>query len=162
MSLSTRLQRLLVAEFVSYRVVPWHGAFDTQHLAAARHTSGGTLAKAVVLRDLGGAFLMVALPADRPLDLLSVQRATGRAGLRLAQEAEFSPLFPDCELGAIPPFGSLYGMPLFVDACLRGSNDILFCGGTHRTLVQMRFEDWKSIARPMPSRQCFHPLCAAA
>jgi Ala-tRNA(Pro) deacylase len=99
---------------------------------------------------------MAVLPADRPLDLPSLQRATGRAGLRLAREGEFAPLFSDCELGAMPPFGLLYGMPLFVDPCLARSSEIFFRGGTHHMLVRMRFDDWRSVARPMAGLGCFH------
>jgi Ala-tRNA(Pro) deacylase len=153
-SLNVRLQKVLADEFVWYRIQPYHGAVDAQHVAAAAHVTGELLAKTVILRDGSGAFLMLVLPASCTLDLASVRRSTGRPALRLAHEAEFAPLFPDCAVGAMPPFGALYGLTLLADACLLDSPEILFRGGTHDTLVRVRSEDWISIAHPVVGAWC--------
>lgn len=154
MSLNDRLQQVLADEFVWYRIQPYQGAVDAQHVAAAAHVAGELLAKTVMVRDGDGAYLMLVLPASCALDLVAVRRETGRPALRLAREAEFAPLFPDCAVGAMPPFGALYGLPLLADACLLDSPEILFRGGTHDTLVRVRSEDWISIARPIVGAWC--------
>jgi Ala-tRNA(Pro) deacylase len=136
--------------------MPYHDAIDAQHVASACHVRGSEMAKAVVLRDDRGQFLMVAMPAGRRLDLSAVQRATGATGLRLATEQEFGPLFPDCELGAMPPFPDLYGVPVFVDSCLRDSPEIYFRGGSHHELIGMRFRDYAAVAHPSVGSYCFH------
>jgi Ala-tRNA(Pro) deacylase len=138
MSLNPRLQKVLSDEFVWYRI-------------QARHDAA---AKTVMLRDGDGAFLMLALPASCTLDLAAVRRSTGRPALRLAREPEFAPLFPDCAVGAMPPFGALYGLPLLADACLLDGEEILFRGGTHETLVRVRCDDWLSVARPVVGAWC--------
>jgi Ala-tRNA(Pro) deacylase len=154
MSLTPRLQKMLSDEFVWYRLQPYHDAVDAQHVAAAAHVPGDVVAKTVMLRDGDGAFLMLVLPAPCALDLAAVRRSTGRPNLRLAREAEFAPLFPDCAVGAMPPFGSLYGLPLLADACLLDGQQIAFRGGTHDTLVRVRSDDWVSVARPVVGAWC--------
>jgi Ala-tRNA(Pro) deacylase len=146
MSLSERLQELLVDECAWYRIQPWRGA---QEARTPVHSPAEVTAHTVVLRDGDGAFLMLALPAGCAPDLASIRRATGRRALRAATESEAVPLFPDCAAGAMPPFGRLYGLPLLADARLLGSRDILFRGGAKDTLVRTRLEDWLSIARPI-------------
>ncbi|MET0551494.1 MAG: YbaK/EbsC family protein [Vicinamibacteria bacterium] len=154
MSLNPRLQKVLADEFIWYRIQPYHGAVDAQHVAAAVHVPGDVVAKTVVLRDGDGAFLMLVLPASCALDLAAVRQSTGRPALRLAHEAEFAPLFPDCAVGAMPPFGALYGLPLLADACLLDGQQIAFRGGTHETLVRVRSDDWVSVARPVVGAWC--------
>lgn len=154
MSLNARLRKLLADEFVWYRTQPYHDAVDAQHVAAATHLPGDMVAKTVILRDGDDGFVMMVLPASCTLDLAAVRRTTGRPALRLAREAEFMPLFPDCVTGAMPPFGSLYGLPLLVDACLLDARQLVFRGGTHETLVRARTEDWVSVARPEIGAWC--------
>jgi Ala-tRNA(Pro) deacylase len=154
MSLNVRLQKVLADEFMWYRIQPYHDAVDAQHVAAAAHVTGDGVAKTVMLRDGDGAFLMLVLPASCSLDLAAVQQSTGRPALRLAREGEFAPLFPDCSVGAMPPFGSLYGLPLLADACLLDAPEILFRGGNHDTLVRVRSEDWVSVAQPIVGVWC--------
>lgn len=156
MAMSERLAKLLSATTLDYHVMPYHEAIDAQHVAAACHVHGRDLVKGIMLRDAGGEFLMVALPAGRRLDLAAVSRATGRTGLRLATEQEFGPLFPDCQVGAMPPFPELYGVPVFVDGCLRQSPEVYFRGGSHHELVGMRFADYAALARPTVGQWCFH------
>ena len=162
MSLNDRLQKVLSEEFMWYRIQPSHGAADAQHVAAAAHVTGDIVAKTVMLRDGDGPFLMLVLPASCTLDLAAVRQSTGRPALRLARESEFSPLFPDCAVGAMPPFGSLYGQALLADACLLDAPEILFRGGNHDTLVRVRSEDWLSVARPVMGVWCKRHVPSAA
>ena len=85
-----------------------------------------------------------------------MSRATGRTGLRLATEQEFGPLFPDCQLGAMPPFPDLCGIPVFVDGCLPHSPEVFFRDGSHHELVGMRFADYAALARPTVGQWCLH------
>lgn len=162
MPLSKRLEKTLADEFVWYRLHRYHDAVDAQHVAAATHLPGAAIAKTVVLRDGDGTLVMVALPAACTLDLSAVRKSTARPELRLATEGEFAPRFPDCSVGAMPPFGALYGMPLLADACLLDAEDVAFRGGTHETLVRTHVEDWLSVARPVVGRFCRRPSHAEA
>jgi Ala-tRNA(Pro) deacylase len=99
---------------------------------------------------------MVVIPSTRRVDLAAVTAATGRPGLRLAGERELGRLFPDCELGAMPPFGELYGLPAYVDPCFREWPAFVFQGGSHEELVAMLFADYKSLARAVIGPSCFH------
>ncbi|HET9316793.1 MAG TPA: YbaK/EbsC family protein [Vicinamibacteria bacterium] len=154
--MSERLSNLLASRRLDFHVVPYHDAIDAQHVASACHVRGREMAKVLVVRDADGQFLMVAIPAGRRLDLAAVQRATGRMGLRLATEQEFGPLFPDCQLGAMPPFPELYDVPVLVDGCLQDSPEIYFRGGSHHELVGMRFLDYANLAHPTVSAYCYH------
>jgi Ala-tRNA(Pro) deacylase len=162
MAICERLRQLLAAEFVKYQVVEHGAQFDAQRAAASAHLPGREVAKVVVLRDGGGEFLMVVVPSLARLDLGEVSRATGYRGLRLAAEPEFAPLFPDCEVGAMPPFGVLYALPTYVDGCFRDQPEFFFPGGTHHELVGMGFDDYVAIARPIVGRWCFHRKLKAA
>lgn len=162
MAICSRLSRLLSAEFAKYEVVTHRTEFGAQRVAACVHRPGRHVAKVVVLRDAFGEFLMVVIPSLARLDLAAVAGATGHVGLRLATEREFAPLFPDCEVGAMPPFGGLYGLPTYVDACLREEPDLFFSGGTHHELVGMHYADYEDMARPIRGRWCFHRQAKAA
>ena len=98
------------------------------------------MAKPVILEDDRG-YLMAVVPANRQVDLQMLQRATGRT-LRLAPEYAFGRLFRDCELGAMPPVGSAYGMPMMIDESLRGMREVYFEAGDHEELIQMDAEQF--------------------
>jgi Ala-tRNA(Pro) deacylase len=99
---------------------------------------------------------MVVLPATRHLDLQALHQMTGRAGFQLEDERELELLFPDCEVGAMPPFGSLYGMTMYVDPCLLRGGNIFFQAGNHHEVVLMRREEYEVIARPFCAGSCLH------
>jgi Ala-tRNA(Pro) deacylase len=156
MAICERLQRLFEREGAEHRVLPHAEAFTAAEVAAASHLPGREVAKVVVLSDKSGSYLMVALPAPTWLDVEAVARATGRHGLRLAPEPEFARLFPDCDAGAMPPFGELYGMPVYVDACLRRSHEIVFQAGNHREVVVMPYAEYERLAQPVVGPLCLH------
>ena len=111
--------------------------------AQASHISGDQIAKAVVLRD-GDGFLLAVLPASHHVSLELVQASLGRP-VELAAEREASDLFSDCDVGAIPPIGQLYGVEVIIDESLVGLDQICFEGGDHQSLVQVTGEDFSRL-----------------
>jgi Ala-tRNA(Pro) deacylase len=105
------------------------------------------MAKVVMVRD-GDASLMVVLPAPYHLGLERLGKAAARAGLRLATEAEFAGLFPGCEPGAMPPFGNLYGIPVWVDEALTRDDEIAFNAGNHEQTMHMKYADFARLVQP--------------
>jgi Ala-tRNA(Pro) deacylase len=143
---SPRLKHFLGLYQVPYELVEHEPAYNSQRGAEATHVPGKTWAKSVVLRGMEKTYLAV-LPADHQVDLYRFSRLVGEP-VRLATEREIADMFPDCELGAVPPFGRLYGLPVYVDVSLASSEQIAFPAGTHRDSVLMRFEDFEGLALP--------------
>lgn len=156
MSLSQRLLSLLNEELARYQVLTHDEVFTAQEVAASAHVPGREVAKVVVVRDAGGYYLMAVIPATRRLDFAALARATGRGKLELAAEKEVRQLFADCDAGAMPPFGNLYDLPLYLDACFPRAPEIFFQGGNHREVVRMAYADYERLARPMVGQLCFH------
>ncbi len=147
MPILRKLQELLDANRVEYEVVTHAQAFTAQEIAAAQHESGKEMAKVVIVRA-GDEYLMAVLPAPYRVDLGRLSEATGMRDLRLATEAEFADLFPECEPGAMPPFGTLYGMPVWVDESLTRDPRIFFNAGNHRQTVRMKYADFERLVQP--------------
>ncbi len=156
MAINDRLQRLLDETRSSYAVLPHDEAFTARGVARSVPVEGWQFAKVVVVRDAAGKDLMVVLPATRNFDLHALHRVTGCAGFQLEDERELKRLFPDCEVGAMPPFGALYGLPMYVDSCLLQSGDIFFQAGNHHEVVLMRSREYEEIARPFEGAFCLH------
>jgi Ala-tRNA(Pro) deacylase len=148
MAVLTRLEQYLEREGIPYTRTTHPLAFTAQEVAQAEHVSGRMVAKTVVL--LGdGVFLMAVLSADAVVDLQELRHAMGVTHLRLATEQEIGDLFPDCELGAMPPFGNLYGLPVYVESSLAMQPEIAFNAGTHRDVVHMKFPDFRRAVEPV-------------
>jgi Ala-tRNA(Pro) deacylase len=156
MALNDRLRRFLDAEGVAYETLPHREAFTARAVAAESHVAARQVAKVLAVREEGGGHLMVVLPAECRLDLTALKAAAGRHKLSLLDEAEMGPLFPDCEVGAMPPFGRLYGMPVYVDACFPRTGDIVFQGGNHHEVVRMAYGDYERLAQPSAGEFCLH------
>ena len=156
MSINARLQKLFDEARTGYAVLPHRDADTAQEVAKASHVRGRRLAKVVVLRDIEGTDFMVVVPADVAIDPRTLRQVTGRIGVRLEDEQELTRLFPDCEVGTMPPFGGLYHMPMFVDPCLLEDVDIFFQAGNHHEIVLMRTAEYNRIARPFHVRGCVH------
>jgi Ala-tRNA(Pro) deacylase len=153
---SGRLAKLLRQERIAYDVVVHDETHTAQHAAAAAHVAGRYLAKVVVVKGTTGEPFLLVLPAPHRLDPGAVERAVGCRELRLLDDEEIGRLFPDCGKGEIPPFGGLYGLPTYVDACLARRPWIYFSSGSHRQTFGMRWEDYQRIARPVVGGFCFH------
>jgi len=92
--------------------------------------------------------VMLVLPAPARVDISRLEQILGAQDVRLAHESEFAQVFPDCELGAMPPFGGMYHVPVYVDRSLAAAGDIVFRAGTHRDTLQMAFDDYVRLAQP--------------
>ncbi len=146
MSISTRLKNFLDENHVTYSTMPHSVAYTAQGAAATMKISGKELAKTVVLRA-GEETVLAVLPAAPHANLEKLASLLGKP-VRLASEQEFSSLFPDCELGAMPPFGSLYNLRVYVDESLAADENIVFNAGTHRDAIRMRYLDFARLAKP--------------
>lgn len=155
-AVSGRLAERLRHEGLTHDVIVHDETHTTQHAAAAAHVAGRYLAKVVVAKGAAGEPVLLVLPAPRRLETGRVERAVGCEGLRLLDDAEIARLFPDCEKGEIPPFGGLYGLTTYVDACLARQPWIYFSSGSHRQTFGMRWEDYQRIAGPVVGGFCFH------
>jgi len=145
MGVPARLIDFLNRSKVRYEVLHHPEAFTAQELAAIEHVKGRSHAKVVMVKA-EGEVLMAVLPADHRVDLEKLDKATGRK-TALATEAEFKVLFPDCAVGTMPPFGELYGVPVYLDASLTDAERIVFEAGTHSDAIRMRYADYARVAK---------------
>jgi Ala-tRNA(Pro) deacylase len=150
MPISSKLERFLDDNDVRYVVTTHSPAFTAQEIAALAHVKGRELVKSVMVK-VDGKHCLVAMTANQRLNLDRLRTALGTSDVHLEREAEFRSLFPDCELGAMPPFGNLYGVPVVIDEALQADEEIAFNGGDHSTIVKMRFADFERLVRPRAS-----------
>ncbi len=143
----TRLKELLDRNEIKYVVISHSVAYTAQGIAALTHTPGKELAKTVIVK-IDGTLAMAVVPASCQVDLALLKAAAGAGTVQLASEQEFKDRFPDCETGAMPPFGNLYGMTVFADESLSRDKEIAFNAGSHRELVRMAWNDLEKLAKP--------------
>ncbi|HEX9009804.1 MAG TPA: YbaK/EbsC family protein [Holophagaceae bacterium] len=141
------VKEFLKANGVSHIVIPHPLAFTATSVAGAAHIPGKEMAKTVVV-NLDGRPVLAVLPADRKVDLERLRRATGATTIELTNEREFTADFPGCEVGAMPPFGNLYGLEVFVDPHLAADPEIAFNAGTHTELIRMSYKDFERLVKP--------------
>jgi Ala-tRNA(Pro) deacylase len=149
------VQNYLRQQNVSFTAMPHQPTFDAQSLALAVHVPGQEVAKSVLLRS-GREYVLAVLPATHTVDLHGVRDLLGGGQVALATEAECGSHFADCELGALPPFGSEYGMRTIMDRSLLADEEIIFEGNTHREAIRMRTADFRSLEQPLVGDFC-HP-----
>ncbi len=137
----------LYARGVRFGTVDHVRAFTAERTAAAAHVRGRALAKTVIVK-LDGHLAMVVVPSTCRVDLESVRTACGARQADLATEEEFGVAFPDCDLGAMPPLGNLYGLPVYVCKGLALASNIYFNGGSHTQLVRISFDEFVELAQP--------------
>ncbi|WP_421775040.1 aminoacyl-tRNA deacylase [Gracilimonas sp.] len=130
-----------------YIVVKHSPVFTTQEVAASAHIPGKNMAKTVMVK-VDGTIMMVVLPSTHNVDFDSIKEAVGANEVELASEEEFEELFPDCELGAMPPFGNLYDLETLVAESLTEDEEIAFNAGTHKELVKMNYRDFEELVEP--------------
>jgi Ala-tRNA(Pro) deacylase len=145
------VQEFLRRGNVAYMVFQHPPAFTAQEEAAVTHVPGRDWAKAVVC-FADGEPVQAVVPADREVDLERLAIVAGAGVVRLAFETELDWLYPDCERGAMPPFGPLYRQRVFVDEALTREHDIVFNGGTHADAICMRYADFAELAKPIVGR----------
>ena len=141
------LTELLDREGIRYVTIQHSRAYTAQEVADAAHVSGRKLAKTVVTK-LDGKPALVVLPASDKVDFDRLRANTGAREVELATEQEFASLFPGCELGAMPPFGNLYGLDTYVTRSLAADEEIAFNAGTHTELIRMPYRDFERVVHP--------------
>ena len=142
-----KLMEFLDRYHTKYVSISHSPAYTAQEIAATAHIPGQELAKTVIVK-LDGEIAMAVLPASSRLDLGLLKAASGAGQVELASEAEFKNLFPDCEIGAMPPFGNLYGLPVYVAQKLTDGREIAFNAGTHSELIRMAYSDFERLVQP--------------
>lgn len=142
------LRQFLESNQVKYVTLTHSPAYTAQEAAAEAHIPGREVAKTVMVR-LDDELAMVVLPAPYKVDLDRLRKAAGASAARLAGEDDFRDRFPNCELGAMPPFGNLWGMNVFADRRLREDERIAFHAGSHSELVKLSYEDFERLVQPV-------------
>lgn len=146
-----RLEKYLADNGVPYDEETHRRAYTAQQVAAIEHVSGRQFAKVVML-VVDGRPVMAVLPATRSVHFDRVAGELQANEVRLACESEFAPLFPDCEVGAMPPFGNLYCVPVYVDEQLASVDDIVIQAATHRDTMRLRYRDFERLVQPKVTR----------
>ncbi len=142
-----RLETYLREHGVRYELTPHPEAYTAQEVAAAEHVPGRQFAK-VVMADVDGKHVMLILPAASRVDLVRLKAAMGAKTARLSREEEFASLFPDCETGAMPPFGHLYNIPVYMDQSLGTQPRIVFNACSHRETIALAVSDYVRLVAP--------------
>ena len=154
-----KLKEFLDKNNVKYVSIAHSTAYTAQEVASLAHIKGKELAKTVIVK-IDDALAMAVLPASYQVDLPLLKAAAGAKKIALATEAEFRDRFPECETGAMPPFGPLYGMRVFADESLTKDREIAFNAGSHHELIRLSFDDFMRLVQPEIAR--FAPAFAAA
>lgn len=148
-----KLKEYLDNQGIEYVAINHSLAYTAQRIAAAAHISGKDLAKTVMLK-VDGKMKMAVLPASCKINMEQLREAINAGIIEIASEKEFKDLFPECEVGAMPPFGNLYGMDVFVAEKLTEDDEIAFNAGSHRELIKLSFKDYQKLVNPKIIKFC--------
>lgn len=144
---SKKLKEFLDTNKVKYVSITHSSAYTAMEIAALAHVPGKDIAKTVMIK-INGHMAMVVLPATHMIKMDLLKKVVGNENLRLASEQEFKDKFPDCEVGAMPPFGNLYSMDVYTSSALKEDEEIVFNAGTHTELIKLSYKDFEALARP--------------
>jgi Ala-tRNA(Pro) deacylase len=144
-----RLKEYLNDENVKYVTIQHSKAYTAHEIAESAHISDKELAKTVMFK-IDGEMAMIVIPASSQVDLDRLKLAVGSGNVELAAEDEFQDEFPDCEVGAMPPFGNLYGMRVYVSQGVREDDEIAFNAGSHTELIRLAYRDFERLVQPTP------------
>ncbi|NOZ03178.1 MAG: YbaK/EbsC family protein [FCB group bacterium] len=142
-----KLLEYLDQKKVAYSIITHSPAYSAQKIAASAHVSGKELAKTTIVK-IDGKMAMAVLPASYQVDLERLKEVSGARKVELATEQEFKDQFPDCELGAMPPFGNLYGLDVYATESLAQDEEIAFNAGSHTELIKMAYKDFERLVKP--------------
>ena len=142
-----KLKEFLDSSNVKYVTISHSAAYTAQEIAASARVSGKEMAKTVMVK-IDGKIAMAVLPASYHVDMDLLKEAAGASSVELASEQEFKDMFPGCETGAMPPFGNLYDMPVFVSASLAEDDQIAFNAGSHTELIRLDYADFERLVQP--------------
>lgn len=144
---ANKVRAFLDSRGVKYVTIRHSPAVTAAEVAASAHVAGRDFAKTVIVW-IGGHLAMVVLPASRRIVIHDLRELLESPEARLATEAEFRDEFPDCELGAMPPFGNLYQLPVYVAASLAAEKEIAFNAGSHTEIIKMAYADFEALVKP--------------
>ncbi len=144
----TKIKEFLDEHNIKYTIIKHSAAYTAQEIAASAHISGKELAKTVMIK-IEGKIAMAVLPASFKISFDQLKSALNVENVRLAYEQEFSNKFPDCEVGAMPPFGNLYGMEVYVAESLADDEEIAFNACSHTELIRMNYIDFEELVKPI-------------
>jgi Ala-tRNA(Pro) deacylase len=142
-----KLKEYLDSHHIKYVTLTHSKAYTAQEVAASAHLPGAILAKVVIV-SLDGELAMAVLPANRKVVLSDLREVTGSDQVGFATEQQFEDRFPDCEIGAMPPFGHLYGMEVYLSEKLAENDEIAFNAGSHEEVIKLAFADFERLAQP--------------
>jgi Ala-tRNA(Pro) deacylase len=142
-----KLKSYLDSQNIKYVTIRHSPAYTAQEVAASAHIPGREMVKTVIVK-IGGRMAMAVLPANRKVVVQDLRDITGETDVKFASEEEFNRLFPDCETGAMPPFGNLYNMDVYVAPSLAEDEQIAFNAGTHTEVVRMAYQDFARLVKP--------------
>jgi Ala-tRNA(Pro) deacylase len=157
----SKVRKFLDSNHIKYLVISHSLAYTAQGVAALAHVSGKKLAKTVIIK-IDGILAMAVIPASQHVDLDRLKVLTGGQTVAIASEREFKDAFPDCETGAMPPFGNLYDMSVYADLSLAENEEITFSAGTHRELVRMNWQDMLRLVHPIVDALTYQHTAIAA
>ena len=140
---------------VNYEITDHKPVFTAQRMAAVEHEQGKFVAKPVIVK-VDNKFIMCVLAACYKIDLSALKKQLGAKKVRLATEDEIGKIFTDCELGAEPPFGSLYDLETIMDKALEKDDYILFQAGTHQKAIRMAMKDYINLVKPEVMQFSYH------
>ena len=144
---ANRIREFLDSQQVKYVTISHSPTYTAQEVAASAHVRGKDLAKTVMV-TLDGKMAMAVLPASRKIGFDLLRQAAGAEDVQLAGERAFSDMFPGCEVGAMPPFGNLYGMDVYVSKLLAEDEEIVFNAGSHTELIRLAYADFVRLVKP--------------
>jgi Ala-tRNA(Pro) deacylase len=142
-----KLKKYLDDNHIKYVTISHSKAYTAQEIAASAHIPGKDVAKTVMIK-IDSKIAMVVIPASYVVDFDLLKDVTGSHNVALAEEEQFQKLFPDCEVGAMPPFGNLYQMPVFVAQSLAEDEEIAFNAGSHTELIKLSYKDYEKLVKP--------------
>ncbi|MFO1498339.1 MAG: YbaK/EbsC family protein [Verrucomicrobiota bacterium] len=142
-----KLKSFLDGHGIKYVSLAHSPTYTAQEVAASTHVTGKHFAKTVIVK-IDGEMAMAVLPSHRKIVLHDLREITGCDNVRFASEEEFKSVFPDCEVGAMPPFGNLYGLEVFVAPELAHSEEIAFNAGTHTEVITLAYRDFEQLVQP--------------
>ena len=142
-----KLKEFLDINKVKYVSITHSSAYTAMEIAALAHVPGKDLAKTVMIK-VNGHMAMVVLPATHMIKMDLLKKTVGNENIRLATEQEFKDKFPDCEVGAMPPFGNLYSIEVYASSALKDDEEIVFNAGTHTELIKLSYKDFERLVNP--------------
>jgi len=146
-----KLREFLDANKIKYIAISHSPAFTAQQIAASAHIPGKDVAKTVIIK-IDGKMAMAVLSASCKIDFEMLKFSIGAKKIDLAAERDFKDLFPECEIGAMPPFGNLYGMDVYVAKKLADEIEIAFNAGSHTELIKLAYADFERLVKPIVVR----------